>query len=150
MALTPPPRLDEVADGDALRIERLRDDRTAVDRAARLELRDAGPEALLGPLRLPGRRSRRLLDAVDATVLLAGHQTLGRPGAVALDPDGGERVVPVAEGELAPVGLGTHSPRRCVPPGRNGSSTEALQAVSLPARTEQRDGMADVADPLER
>ena len=108
--------------------------------------RDAGPQTLLGPLGLLGRRSGRLLDAVDVAVLLAGHEPLGRPGAVALDPDRRERVVP-SHGRRtgAPAWPAIHSPRRCLPPGRNGSSTR-ISRPSLRSRA-RRSAMAWPTSP---
>ena len=111
---------------------------------------DAGPEALLGPLGLLGRRSRFLLDAVDVAVLLPGHEPLGRPGAVALDPDRGERVVPVPEGELAHVAGRQPLAAQVLAARTEGVVDEDLEAVLALPGPEERDGVADVADALQR
>ena len=121
----------------------------AVDRAARLELRDAGPQALLGPCGLLRRRGGLLLDAVDALGEPAAGEALRRPGAVALDPDGGERRVRVTEGELAHLLRGDPLAPEVLATRTVGVVDEDLEPVLALPGPQERDGMADVTDPLQ-
>ena len=91
-----------------------------------------------------------LLDAVDAAVLLAGHQAFGRPGAIALDPDRRERVVPITERELAHLLAWDPLAAQVLAARTERVVDEDLEAVLALPGPEERDGVADVADALER
>jgi hypothetical protein len=75
---------------------------------------------------------------------------LRRPGSVPLDPDGRERAVGVAEGELAYLLGGDPLAAQVLATRTERVIDEDLETVLALPRSQQRDGVADVADALER
>ena len=91
-----------------------------------------------------------LLDAVDALAEPAAGEVLRRPGAVSLDPDSGERTVRVPEGDLAHL-LRREPLAPQMPAARSVRVVdEDLQPVLPLSGPQERDGVADVTDPLQR